>query len=306
MRIGLCMIVKDEEATIEGCLAGIVRAVDEIVIVDTGSTDRTPEILRARFGIEPLRFELQETECFAKFRARNLAFERSTTPWILSLDADERVGADEIEALRTLPDHSTVAGHFFRWDTYGPGPAIEDYKLALFRRGLASAGLVHENIQSSLRTAGVSAQWSDRLVIRHYPEPAKVVAKRRLYLQRMQCALRQDPDCARYRWFLGYTLYRESRLEEPIDHLRAAAAARSTGFPVECLNSMVVTADILARRGEIGALVGTLEEAVRFHRRVRDDFEVRVNFRLGPWLERALADARGHRSEAISAYEFAC
>ena len=46
MRISLCMIVRQEEKALERCLEGIADAVEEIVIVDTGSTDRTKEIAR--------------------------------------------------------------------------------------------------------------------------------------------------------------------------------------------------------------------------------------------------------------------
>ena len=46
MRISLCMIVKDEESVLSRCLSGIFDQVDEIVIVDTGSTDKTKEIAK--------------------------------------------------------------------------------------------------------------------------------------------------------------------------------------------------------------------------------------------------------------------
>lgn len=83
-RISLCMIVKDEESVLARCLESARNAVDEIIIVDTGSTDRSMEIAR-EFGATVI--EHAWTNDFAE--ARNVALEAATGDWILSLDADE-------------------------------------------------------------------------------------------------------------------------------------------------------------------------------------------------------------------------
>ena len=83
-RISLCMIVKDEESVLARCLESAKGHVDEIVIVDTGSTDRSMEIARD-FGATVLEHPWGND--FAA--ARNVAIEAATGDWILSLDADE-------------------------------------------------------------------------------------------------------------------------------------------------------------------------------------------------------------------------
>ena len=63
MRIGLCMVVKDEATQIEACLAPIRDLFDAVAIVDTGSTDGTPAILRRNLGVEPIHVPLDESRC---------------------------------------------------------------------------------------------------------------------------------------------------------------------------------------------------------------------------------------------------
>jgi hypothetical protein len=67
----------------------------------------------------------------------------------------------------------------------------------------------------------------------------------------------------------------------------------------------MVLADIEARGGDVGAVLATLHSAQQFHARYRDDFEVRVNFRVEDWLEQALRAAAAGDLAAIRAYPFA-
>jgi tetratricopeptide (TPR) repeat protein len=83
-KISLCTIVKDEEALLPRCLASVGGIVDEIVVVDTGSTDRTVDIAQ-QFGAAVYLYPWQDD--FAA--ARNKALCHAQGDWILVLDADE-------------------------------------------------------------------------------------------------------------------------------------------------------------------------------------------------------------------------
>jgi tetratricopeptide (TPR) repeat protein len=91
------MIVKNEEENLEGCLDSVADLVDEIVIVDTGSTDRTKEIAK-RFRARVLDFEWVDS--FAA--ARNVGLQWATGDWIFWLDADDRLDRDNRDKLREL------------------------------------------------------------------------------------------------------------------------------------------------------------------------------------------------------------
>lgn len=84
--ISLCMIARNEEAFIEGCLASVQGICHEAILVDTGSTDRTRELARA-MGATVL--ETPWSDDFAA--ARNVGVERATGTHVLVLDADERL-----------------------------------------------------------------------------------------------------------------------------------------------------------------------------------------------------------------------
>jgi glycosyltransferase involved in cell wall biosynthesis len=84
MKISLCMIVKNEEATLSKCLGSVKNVVDEMVVLDTGSTDNTTQIAE-KFGAKVHHFEW----CNNFSAARNEALKYVTGDWILVLDADE-------------------------------------------------------------------------------------------------------------------------------------------------------------------------------------------------------------------------
>lgn len=89
MTISVCMIVKNEESNLAECLACLKEIADEIIIVDTGSTDRTKKIA-AEYTDQI--FDFTWTNDFAA--ARNYAFSKATKDYIYSADADERLDAE--------------------------------------------------------------------------------------------------------------------------------------------------------------------------------------------------------------------
>src|SRR3954469_4646226 len=95
LTLSLCMIVKDEEEMLPRCLAAVKPAVDEMIIVDTGSTDRTVEIAES-FGARVLHHEWNGS--FSD--ARNVSLEAASGDWVIYLDADEVLVEDDAAALR--------------------------------------------------------------------------------------------------------------------------------------------------------------------------------------------------------------
>ena len=95
--LSVCMIVKDEEKNIGRCLHKIKPLADEIVVVDTGSTDRTKEIAKV-FGAKV--YDFAWTDSFSD--ARNFALSKSTSAWNLVLDADEAIAPSDFKKLKKM------------------------------------------------------------------------------------------------------------------------------------------------------------------------------------------------------------
>lgn len=112
--ISLCMIVKDEESVLSRLLDSVKSGVDEIVIVDTGSTDATKEIA-ARYTDKI--FDFVWTDDFAA--ARNFSFSKATCEYAMWLDADDYVDSENLERLMKLRKQlaeNPVDGVYCRYD----------------------------------------------------------------------------------------------------------------------------------------------------------------------------------------------
>lgn len=112
--VSLCMIVKDEQHTLESCLSSVCDLVDEIVVVDTGSSDRTKEIA-GRFTDEV--FDFAWADDFSA--ARNFSFEKATMEYILWLDADDVLLPADREGFRLLKQtlDPSVDGVMMKYNT---------------------------------------------------------------------------------------------------------------------------------------------------------------------------------------------
>ncbi|MBD2625893.1 tetratricopeptide repeat protein [Anabaena variabilis FACHB-164] len=95
MKLSLCMIVKNEETALPKCLSSVKNVVDEIVVLDTGSTDKTPQIAQ-QFGAKLYHFEW----CNNFSKARNEALKYVTGDWVLVLDADESLTPEIVPQLK--------------------------------------------------------------------------------------------------------------------------------------------------------------------------------------------------------------
>ncbi len=95
--LSICMIVKNEEKFLVKCLRSIRDVVDEIIIVDTGSTDKTTDIAKA-FGAK--LFDFPWTGDFSA--ARNHSLAQATGDWIFILDADEVISSLDFDELKTI------------------------------------------------------------------------------------------------------------------------------------------------------------------------------------------------------------
>lgn len=111
MTLSLCMIVRDEEEVLARCLASVASVVDEIVIVDTGSTDQTKAIARS-FGARLFDF----TWCQDFAAARNFSFSQAQSDYILWLDADDVLLPDALDKLRALKRTLSHDAYYFRYD----------------------------------------------------------------------------------------------------------------------------------------------------------------------------------------------
>jgi glycosyltransferase involved in cell wall biosynthesis len=135
--LSVAMIARDEEANLARTLES-VRWADEIVIVDSGSVDRTPQIA-ASFGAR--HFFHRDFRGHAE--QKNIAIDHTTSDWVLLLDADEAVSAElarEIQEVLAAPRYDAYwlprlnlfLGRWLRHGGFYP-----DRKLRLFRRGSA-------------------------------------------------------------------------------------------------------------------------------------------------------------------------
>lgn len=95
MKLSLCAIAKNEEATLPKCLSSVQGVVDEIIVLDTGSSDRTGEVAR-NFGAKVYNYQW----CNDFSAARNEALKYVQADWVLVLDADEALVPEIVPSLK--------------------------------------------------------------------------------------------------------------------------------------------------------------------------------------------------------------
>ena len=233
MGISLCMIVKNEQDWVEGAIQCVRSIVSQVIIVDTGSTDLTRERAQA-LGVNPLTFQWNDS--FAE--ARNVSLAAATEPWILVLDADERIAERDLPLIVEATKKESASGYHliqrnyvfgnqvFGWTPntaiYKEGEAYPGYVdnplIRLFRSSpeLRFHGAVHEIVDPH-RLPGNLKFESIPAVIHHYGKVRAqdyVAAKQRNYLSLGLKKIKEDPDNAKAYFELGIQYQELQRHEE--------------------------------------------------------------------------------------------
>ncbi|MBV6716775.1 glycosyltransferase [Paenibacillus chitinolyticus] len=138
--ISLCMIVKDEERTLDRCLASVKDFIDEMIIIDTGSTDNTIAIAK-KHGAQVHSYKW----CDDFADARNFANQFATSDYILSLDGDEWISEDtDLSVFKETFKHEFYYLNIRNLIQVG---VVENHSLIrLFKRGFSFTGSIHEQI----------------------------------------------------------------------------------------------------------------------------------------------------------------
>lgn len=192
MLLSVCLIARDEERFLAPCIESVRPVADEIIVVDTGSTDSTPELAR-RLGCRVFSFAWRDD--FAA--ARNHALEHARGEWILSIDADERLRTPDL-LRQTLVTAPPEVGGFLLYchSPAGPEGVTSTLVLRLFRRHerIRFRGRIHEQV--TVADAGYRIEPSG-IVLWHegYAQGKDVLqAKHTRNRELLELALHEDPD----------------------------------------------------------------------------------------------------------------
>lgn len=226
-RLSAVMIARDEEAVLGRCLASIRDAVDEIVVLDTGSNDRTAALAWS-FGAHVYRGSWADD--FAA--ARNEALACARGEWILWIDADEELVAapDQVRALTEGEAHGFELEIENPVDERAGGERFVHTTLRLFRRGEETAwrGRVHEQV---VGLEGPIRRVEGPFLRHHGYRPSIMAAKDKAArtIELLERALEDDPDDAFQRFNLANALLVAERPEAAYPHAVRATDGLSEG-----------------------------------------------------------------------------
>jgi tetratricopeptide (TPR) repeat protein len=290
-RLSLCMIVKNEERYLEDCLASVQDVVDEMIVVDSGSTDRTVEIA-LQFGAKVIPFVWNND--FAA--ARNESLRHATGKWILYLDADERLASGQEALLRKLLAAKNTFAYsvIVEGDHYLPSGVVRQ-RMAyprLFRRHptIRFEGKVHEQIMPALRRLGCTVAPS-ALTILHlgYAQSLDVVQQKcRRNIELLTDQLHQNPDDAYARYQLGSTYAVLGEVDNARRELEQACRSQQLATNVRA-SAMNLLAELAIRDGDYATAIQHGERSLQLAPRQS----------LARWFLAAAAISQGQYDTAL-------
>ena len=298
-RLSLCMIAKNEEAFIGDCLASIREIVDEIIVVDTGSTDRTIEIAES-YGAKVFHYPWQGD--FAS--ARNESLAHASGDWILVLDADEMVPAEGHTELRHAIRNKENVGYALVIENL-LGEEGQEYQTALIfrlfqnRPDIRYEGIIHEQAMLAAQRTGLPIRnLHTRIIHRGYLN--QYVLERDKYQRNLAILLRQVEEEPRnpYVYFnLGQTYKLLERYDESEqayrDCLRLLDELKESPTTPYWLTAYFSLADLFRLTGEIEKGLEVAEEGLRRYPEAAD-----ILFTKG-----LLLTAAGRFQEAIADFQ---
>lgn len=209
--LSVCLIARNEESSLPRAIKSVRAVADEVVVADTGSTDRTEQVARD-CGAVVVRFPW----CEDFSAARNFAISHARCDWIFWLDADEELLAESVTEVRSCVAREDALAYFVRRQDLQQADRLDAYsmmwQLRLFRRreDLRFRGRCHPDFHPGIgeiaRNAGLQV-YPSAITLRHYGYIGELRAsKLRRGARLMELELRERPGQLYYLIEYGRTL----------------------------------------------------------------------------------------------------
>ena len=225
--LSLCMIVRDNADIIEAALTSIRPWVDEMIVIDTGSTDATPRIAE-QLGAKVHYFPW----CDDFSAARNESLKHATGEWLFWMDSDDTIDATNGQKLRALADGAHEAsplGYVIQvhcpsgsGDGGADTTAVDHVKMFRNRPDLRFECRIHEQILPAIRRAGGEVAFTDIFVV-HSGSDQTETGKAGKYVRDfrlLELELADHPDHPFALFNLGMTHADAEQYDEAIDYLK--------------------------------------------------------------------------------------
>ncbi|MBB6447373.1 TPR domain-containing glycosyltransferase [Bacillus benzoevorans] len=224
VQIGIQIIIKNEAELLPQCLES-VQGADEIIVVDTGSTDNSSGLAES-FGAKVVNMPWQDS--FSD--PRNEALRHANTDWILYLDADERLVSNLNEVREFLQTTNAEAFTVLIDNKLGPHPeeCLRHRALRIFRngQGYKFRGRIHEDIgQSIVDKCGSSIIKDSPIRIDHYGYLPQILATKNKVVRNeklLKKELADHPNHPFYLYNMGITYCQAGQLEEAKAYMQKA------------------------------------------------------------------------------------
>jgi glycosyltransferase involved in cell wall biosynthesis len=225
--LSFCMIAKNEERDLPKCLDSVRHLAGELIVVDTGSTDRTPA-LAAEYGAEVIPFDFTTVDFAA---ARNCAIGHARGRWVLMLDADETLDAAGAPAVEKLVAEDRNAGYFLERYNHSTGSesSFTDFVVRLFpnRPGVRYRGRVHETVDGSILAGGGKLiRAAIRIDHRFSPDTDARRQKNHRYIEILKQEIAADPSDDSRLDFLAAEYHQLEMFDEAIEIAERLARIR--------------------------------------------------------------------------------
>lgn len=220
--LSLCMIVRNEQARLPAAIQSVSTIVDEIIIVDTGSTDQTIQLAE---NYASLVMQVNWNDDFSE--VRNLSLEEATGEWILIMDADETLHPEDLSKVRKLIHTGEQEGYFITMiNRIGQSIGFQEEHfpaIRLFRNhpSYRFSGAIHEQI-CSIPTDKITL--SGIRILHHGNEDDRSKRANRSVrnIRILKNEVEQNPDDAFSRYNLGVEYTVAGRYQQSIDQFEQA------------------------------------------------------------------------------------
>ena len=291
----LCIITKNEAKNLADCIGPLRELFKDIVVVDTGSTDKTRELARA---LGARVFEFPWVDSFAA--ARNETLRHALGRWIFWMDADDRIDPENVAKLKHLLDNLPDANVAYVMKCLcvarapGETATVVDH-VRLFRNDsrIRWKYRVHEQILGGVKSAGGRSEWSD-VVIRHigYTDPALRGRKLERDLRLLRLEVQEQPDDPFTLFNLGSHYHEVNKPAEALPHLRRSL---DKSHPQDSIVRKLYATIAQCERA-LDRLPAAVTACAEGRQHYPDDAELL-------FLEGTLLHAQGERSAAIERFQ---